>query len=102
MKNKLHIHPSSIDASLSKWQQRADELKKTSPLKTPKNLPHIVGITKGAARFLKIKSLAYLLFHDKEKVFARYFFKRPMHYGIRLIKSYLQKRSYTREVGWIL
>ena len=93
MNNKLHI----FKQSLASWDERAKELSKTSPIKTLSHLPNICGITKNTTLFLKGKSLWYLLRYDKNKVFLRYFFKRPIRYGFSLLKSYLKKNSYLRE-----
>jgi len=93
MNEKLHI----FKESLANWDERAKELSKIAPIKTLPHLPNICGITKDTARFLKGKSLWYLLRYDKDKVFLRYFFKRPLHYGFSLLKSYLKKNSYLRE-----
>lgn len=97
MPSKLNIYENPFEKSLKQWEANENRLKKDAPLKTHKNLPQIVGITKDTARWLGLKSLAYLLLHDENRVFLRYFFKRPLYYGTHLIKSYLQKKSYHRD-----
>lgn len=95
MTNKLRILP--LEESLKKWDEKASCLSKDHPIKTLSRLPQVVGITSDTARGLKTKSLWYLLSHDKEKVFLRYFFKRPFRYGLSLLRSYLKKKSYHRD-----
>jgi hypothetical protein len=61
------------------------------------HLPKIPGITAKTAKNLRWKSLKYLVQNDHNKIFRRFIFKHPFKYGFRLIKSYLQKKTYTRE-----
>jgi hypothetical protein len=87
----------SFEKKLRIWNQKEEALKKTHPLKTLKTLPNMPGVTKETAKRLKWKSLVYLLKHDKNRIFARYFLKRPFVYGFRLLSSYLKGKSFTRE-----
>lgn len=96
MTNKLRIH-TSIEKSFKAWDEKADKLKLVSPIKTLERLPQMPGITPDAARFLKGKSLWYLLRYDEQKVFLKHFFKKPVRYGLSLIRSYLKKKSYVRD-----
>lgn len=97
MTDKLRMYSTSWEDSLKSWDERAEKLKQSAPIKTLSCLPQMPGITQGAARFLKGKSLWYLLRYDKDKVFLRHFFKRPIRYGLALIRSYLKKKSYCRD-----
>ena len=91
MNEKLRIIESS-------WDQRAKSLEKSHPLKTLKTLPKMEGITSGTAKHLKAKGLFYLIKHDKNKIFLRYFFKKPLKYTVSLIRSYLKKpASFSRD-----
>ena len=91
MNEKLRIIESS-------WDQRAKTLEKSHPLKTLKTLPKMEGITSGTAKHLKAKGLFYLIKHDKNKIFLRYFFKKPLKYTVSLIRSYLKKpASFSRD-----
>jgi hypothetical protein len=86
----------SFNEKLRIWNQKEEALKKSSPLKTLKSLPNMPGITKETAKGLKWKSLVYLLKHDKNKIFKRFFLKRPFTYGFRLLFSYLKGKSFER------
>lgn len=90
MKEKLNILESS-------WEQRSQTYQKSHPLKTLSSLPHMPGITKNTKRFLRIKGLWYLIRHDTRRIFLRYFFKRPIRYGLSLLRSYRNPLSFTRD-----
>ena len=93
MTNKLKIWE---EKELS-WDQSAAKECLARPIRSLKQLPQMPGITTDTARFLKIKALYYLIKQDTKKIFARYFFKRPIKYSLALIKSYCKKESYIRE-----
>ena len=97
MNNKLRLHPSSLQNSLQAWDEKADKLAQSHPLKTLSHLPKIVGITPSTSRFLKGKSLWYLLRYDTGRVFLRYFFKKPLKHAINLLLSYAKKKSFRRD-----
>ncbi|MBX9744544.1 MAG: hypothetical protein K2X08_04975 [Chlamydiales bacterium] len=81
------------------WDQKIKELEASHPLKRLKTLPQMPGI---AERGIKRKGLFYLLRHDKKKVFWRHFFRSPLRYTFRLIKSYLQSPCYKRDGDFFL
>lgn len=95
MTSKLKLLPSDEEI-LTDRDNKRKALAKIRPLKTISRLPDIVGITEKTAKFLKIKSLVYLLTRDKEKIFLRYFFRKPFFYTTRLLRSYAKKTSFTR------
>jgi hypothetical protein len=76
------------------WDEKAKELEKSHPLKTLKTLPQMPGI---AEKGIRRKALPYLIRHDVQRVFIRYFFRRPFTYAYRYLRSRLQKRAYERE-----
>jgi hypothetical protein len=84
------------------WDEKAQKLAESHPLKTARHLPNMPGITPETARHLKWKSLKYLLRHDKNRVIPRYFFKHPLKYGLALLKSARKKKSYTRDGDFFL
>ncbi|MBS0648700.1 MAG: hypothetical protein JSS10_05695 [Verrucomicrobia bacterium] len=84
------------------WDERAKNLAKTHPLKTLGHLPNIPGITPETSRFLRWKSLVYLLRHDKNHIFKRYFWKHPFKYTRNILKSYARKKPYVREGDFFL
>jgi hypothetical protein len=65
-------------------------------LKIVENEPKIPQITPKTRRFLKLKSLLYILKEDHKKIVGRYLLKRPFYYGFNFLKSVLKKESYTR------
>jgi hypothetical protein len=81
----------------SSWDERAKDLEKSHPLKTLKTLPKMEGITSSTAKHLKAKGLFYLIKHDKNKIFLRYFFKKPIKYARSLLRSYLKSSSFSRD-----
>lgn len=97
MNDKLRIYPSTLQQSLKDWDANAEKLSSSHPIKTLSHLPNIVGITPSTARFLKGKSLWYLLRHDKDRVFLRYFFKKPFTHAFKLLSSYTKKKSFVRD-----
>ncbi len=90
MNKKLNIIEST-------WNEKAQTLQKSHPLKTLKSLPIMDGITPDTAKNLKAKGLFYLLKHDTNKIFLRHFFKRPLRYAVSLLRSYLKTSSFSRE-----
>lgn len=72
-------------------EEKEKFLQKTFPLKILKKLPNMEGITKRTARFLRFKSLVYLLRHDHPKIFLRHFLKHPFRYALGLGRSYLSR-----------
>lgn len=96
MNEKLRVLPSFEEQSRT-WDEKAEHLQKSHPLKTVRHMPNMPGITQKTRRFLKIKSLYYLLRHDDRKLVRRFILKRPIHYTGKLVKSLCQKQAYTRE-----
>lgn len=94
---KLWNSYSTWDEAEKAWDQKAGELKESHPLKILKSLPDIPGVTKETARFLKWKSLKYMVKEDKIKLLKRYVFKRPIKHAIGYLKSILKKQAYRRE-----
>ncbi len=97
--NKLKLwneHPSWESAEAA-WEAKAAISQKEHPIKGLKNLPSMPGMTKDTASFLKWKSLKYLVSHDEPKIFKRFFFKHPLKYSLRLLKSAFNKKSYIRK-----
>jgi hypothetical protein len=83
MNDKLKIwnHSTSWDAAEKAWDET---------------------MTEDTAKRLKWKSVKYLLTHDPKRIFPRHFFKHPLKYTCRWIKSALKKHSYTRQGDFFL
>ncbi|MBI2812307.1 MAG: hypothetical protein HYX67_15965 [Candidatus Melainabacteria bacterium] len=89
----------SWESAEKEWDKGSEDCRKSHPIKTLNTLPRMPGITdKG----LKWKSIKYILAEDKGNVFVRYFFKHPIKYAIRWIKSALKKQSYQRSGDFFL
>jgi hypothetical protein len=84
---------SSFTEGEKAWDEKAKKAQKARPLKVLKNTPNIPGITKKTKRFLKIKSLYYLIKEDKGRVLP-HLKKKPFRYFFSLIRSYFKKRPY--------
>lgn len=99
MNDKLKIVSSNApwEEKLRLLDERAKQAKTLHPLKGFSFLPKMVGITSKTAKFLKGKGLFYLIRHDKNKIFLRFFFKKPFSYTLALLRSYCKKKSFSRE-----
>lgn len=92
----------SWEKAEKEWDEKRESLSQTHPLKTLGTLPKMPGITKETAKGLKWKSIKYLITHDPKRIFPRYFFKHPLKYGLRLLKSALKKHPYSRSGDFFL
>src|SRR5690242_20694732 len=90
-----------MPCDFEKTQLQFEENKKVhqslSPLKILQNDPKIPQITPSTRRFLKLKSLLYILKEDHKRLVSRYLLKKPFTYGYNFLKSVLKKSSYTRD-----
>jgi hypothetical protein len=104
MKDKLKIWQPGIswEEAEKQWDDGSDLMRQSQPIKTLKMLPQMPGITAETAKGLKWKSIKYLLSHDPKRIFPRYFFKAPIKYATRWIKSALKKKSHTRDGDFFL
>lgn len=94
---KLWDRHSTWEEAEKSWDAGAKKQEESHPLKVLRHLPTMPGITKETARGLKWKSLKYLIQHDERRVFPRYFFKHPIKYSVKLIKSLLKTYSFLRD-----
>lgn len=84
------------------WDERAKEASTIQPIKGLTNLPNMVGITEDAARYLKWKSLKWIIQHDKERKILKGFLKHPFKYAWNFIKSTLKNKPYLRQGDFFL
>ena len=101
-KLKIWNESTSWENAEAEWERGKKACAQSHPIKGLPTLPSIPGITEGAAKHLKYKSLKYLLSHDTEGVFWRNFLKHPFLYGKRWVQSVLQKKPYCREGDFFL
>jgi hypothetical protein len=88
--------PSSFEELLETFETKKNKLKSTHPLRILDNEPKIPQITPATKRFLKAKSLLYILKEDHKNIFGRYILKRPFFFGINFVKSLIRPSSFTR------
>ncbi|MEC7839617.1 MAG: hypothetical protein VX777_06225 [Chlamydiota bacterium] len=86
----------------NEWDAGTSEAEKKIPIKNLKKLPKMVGISEEAAKHLKWKSLKYMVAHDEGNHVLKGFLTHPLKYGIRLIKSAVKSKPYSREGDFFL
>jgi len=91
----------SFSKAEKEWDKKADQAKKSNPLKVLKNNPKMPGITKSTARFLKVKSLYYMIKDDHGRTFP-FIKKKPFTYAFSLLLSYLKKKPFIQEGDFYL
>lgn len=79
------------------WEKKAQVYRTSHPLKVPARSPHIPGITEETKKHLRLKTLKYLLTHDKEALFRRFFCKRPVKYIFAYLRSVLKRKPFSQE-----
>jgi hypothetical protein len=87
---------SSFESKLKIISDNKEQAEQIVKLKTVTNDPKIPQISPATKRFLKLKSLFYILKEDHKKIVQRYILKRPLHYGKNFLKSILRKDSFIR------
>src|SRR3989338_8457738 len=103
-KEKLNIWNSSRswEAAEADWEEGKQRAAASNPLRQLHTLPRMPGITQNSRKNLIIKGIRYLISHDPQRIFPRYFFKHPLRYTYRFLRSALRKSSYTRDDDFFL
>lgn len=96
-KLKLWKDQASFDEAEQAWDRGAQEAAACRPLKAPKQLPSMIGITPETAKSLKWKSVKWMIANDENWNILKHFLKSPLKYGWRWIKSALKGKPYTRQ-----
>lgn len=91
-----NAYPSWEEAEKA-WDSEAEKAKARFPVKQLKTLPSMPGMTPETAKHLKWKSFKYMVFHKEGLTILRHIFKKPFKYGLRYLRSLIQKQSYTRD-----
>lgn len=91
-----------FDERLKLWDERADFAKEKLPLKGLKSLPKMVGITEETKRFLRLKSLWWMIRKDEGASIFLSFMRRPFYHLSRLIRSYFGKFPMKEEGDFFL
>lgn len=104
MNNKLRLwqEDRSWDESEKIWDAGVEQAAKVQPIKKLKELPKMPGITAETAKNLKWKSFKWMVTKDHKKEVWRGFWKHPLTYGWRLIKSMWKKKSFKRDDDFFL
>jgi hypothetical protein len=92
----------SWDEAAAAWDAGAQKAAAFTPIKGLKTLPNMVGITPDTAKNLKWKSLKWMVSKDHGGVIRKNFFKRPVKYGLSIIKSALKTKPYKRDGDFFL
>lgn len=104
MANKLRLwnEQTSWEKANALWEKESKEAASLHPLKAPKHMPSMVGITKDTAKNLKWKALKYMAFHDLDGSVRKGVMKKPFHYTASYLRSLWGKNSYTRDGDFFL
>lgn len=84
------------------WSDTAKNASRQHPLKVVNHPPKMEGITKETAKWLQLKSLKWILFHDEKKEVLKGILKHPLKYCWNYFISILKKKSYEREGDFFL
>lgn len=95
--NKLKLWKEDWDEAEQKWKERAHQASQQFPIKRLNVIPDMVGITPETAKFLKWKSLKWMVTQDTKKEVLKGFLKHPLRYTKAFLQSILKKKSFTRE-----
>lgn len=79
------------------WDSKVKEASLETPLKGLGKLPNMVGITKETARYLKWKSLKWMISKDHLREIRNGFLKHPFKYGWAFIKSCFKTKPYKKD-----
>lgn len=90
------------EAAEADWGLRETEAKKKSPLKVLNSLPEMPGITPKAAKFLRWKSLKWILKKDHGFKILKKVLKRPFHHLCAYLRSIFSKRPFIRQGDFYL
>ncbi|MCB1119553.1 MAG: hypothetical protein KDK65_06300 [Chlamydiia bacterium] len=79
------------------WDEQAAAAAAKRPLKGLKQLPKMVGITTGARRFLKGKSLLWMVRHDQGGRVFREILRHPVRYFLGYMRALWRGKAYERD-----
>jgi len=84
------------------WDEGAEKVSKTNPLKVLKTLPSMPGMTEETAKNLKWKSLQWMIAKDEGWAVTKHVLKRPFTHLWRYLKSIFKKKSFVRDGDFYL
>jgi hypothetical protein len=88
---------SDWESAEKKWDEGAERAQKEHPLKVLKTLPQMPGIAEDTAKYLKWKSLKWMVKKDENWTIARHVLKHPIMHFFRYIRSLFLKKPYLRD-----
>ncbi|MBS4167600.1 hypothetical protein [Parachlamydia sp. AcF125] len=101
-KLKMWNEKASFKEAEQEWDQGAIKASQEYPIQGLKQLPSMVGITPDTAKWLKWKSLYWMMKHDRDRKILRSFLRHPLKYGWNYLKSLLKDKPYKRENDFFL
>ena len=101
---KNHIfwdHRLSWEENEKRWDEGAKIAEKSHPLKKQR-FSSILPITQESSKYLKFKSLKYIVKNDHDNTILKNFFKHPLRYGWRLLISLCKKENFYQDGEFFL
>lgn len=94
--DKLRIWKEELpfEERVSAWDEEAKAAKLVRPLKELGFLPKMTGITEETKKFLRWKSLLWMVKKDRGASIFKSVMKRPFYYLSRLIKSFFKQKPF--------
>lgn len=86
----------------SRWDRGAERARQLQPLRGLKSLPAMPGLTKETARHLRLKSLLYMVGHDRHFSVLRKALRHPFRHFKNYLKSLRRKKAHVREGDFYL
>lgn len=87
----------SWEQAEQEWDNGEEAAREQHPIKTLKALPNMPGITSDTAKGLKWKALYWMVTRDHGGSVRKQFFRHPLRYTWRLIRSALETKPYLRD-----
>lgn len=79
------------------WKNRKEKAAVQKPIKELKRLPQMPAMTESTRRFFRVKSLAYLLWHDKGFKLVKELLRSPFKHLYGYLRSIMRGKSYLRD-----
>src|SRR5215203_1683357 len=99
---KLKLYKSTFEGTEQEWDSGVKAAAESRPLKVPKSLPTMVGMTAETAKNLKWKSLKWIISKDHDRKILKSVLKHPFKYGWRWLKSALKGKPFKRQGDFFL
>ncbi|MBA2368691.1 MAG: hypothetical protein H0V82_06670 [Candidatus Protochlamydia sp.] len=100
--NRLKLWQDNWEEAEKEWDRSAEVASLQRPLKKLTVLPEMAGITPETSRYLKWKSLKWMLTQDHKREILKGILKHPLKYAWAFIKSAWKTKPYQREGDFFL